>query len=91
MRSTFLRVGSSKVEKKSSSSGPTAPELALIVPPSGNSVSERPRTSSTYFSPSAERGRILIVESAGIGDAPLSSDSVSCAPRPSGAGAIFVT
>ena len=82
MRSTLSRVGSSKIEKKSSSSGPTASALALIVAPSASSRDERPRTSSTYFSPSAERGRILIVESSGTGVADVSSCSVSCAPSP---------
>ena len=48
--------------------------------PSAQLAAESPRTSSTYFRPSAERGRMRIVESAGIGEAALSSFSVSSAP-----------
>ena len=49
--------------------------------PSASSVRDVPRTSSTYFSPSAERGRMRIVESSGSGVADESSLSVSWAPR----------
>ena len=38
-----------------------------IVPPSGKPCSESPRVISMYFSPSADRGRTMIVESTGSG------------------------
>ena len=39
-----------------------------------------PRVSSTYLTPSAERGRIRIVESLGTSPCALSSSSVTSAP-----------
>ena len=77
-----MRVRSSKIEKKSSSSGPTGLALVAITSPSCSAVPESPRSRSTYFSPSAERGRMRIVVSSGIGVAARSSFSVSwAAPR----------
>ena len=88
----FARVGSSKIEKKSSSSGPTAPARVAIVAPSASASRDVPRCSSTYFSPSAERGRMRTVESRGSGVADVSSRSVSCAPRGRpGIGSILAT
>ena len=53
---------------------------AAASPPSASVRSERPRSSSTYFRPSAERGRTVTCESAGTAPSLRSSFSVSCAP-----------
>ncbi len=91
MRSTFARVGASKIEKKSSSSGPTVFPLVAITSPSCSSLRDVPRSRSMYFRPSAERGLMRIVVSSGIGTADVSSFSVSWAPGPFCTGSILVT
>jgi hypothetical protein len=75
------RVGSENMLKKSSiSTGRVAAERASgIVAFSAKPRAERPVVISTYFSPSAERGRISSVESSGSGSTSGSSSSCSCA------------
>ena len=66
--------------KNSSSSTGTDAWLAGSVAPSAKTFFERPVSSSTYFSPSAERGRMTTFESTGTAPAFLSSFSVSLRP-----------
>jgi hypothetical protein len=64
------------------------------VAPSANFSSELPRWSSTYFRPSAERGRILISVSTGISPAAWSSfrrSSATVVPSGSAIGVIVST
>ena len=66
--------------KNSSISTGTDAWRAGSVAPSAKTFFERPVSSSTYFSPSAERGRMTAFESTGTAPAFLSSLSVSFAP-----------
>ena len=69
----FLLVLSSKVEKTSSSSSPSLALLSGSVSPAANVCLELPGVISTYFRPSADRGRTLIVVSRASGSTVLSS------------------
>jgi hypothetical protein len=88
------RVSSSNMFRNSSSSTGVLACASAIVSPSWKVSRERPRVTSTYLSPSAERGRTSSVESSGSGPASLSSVRVSTAitvPSSSVLGLIFVT
>ena len=74
------RVSSSNMFTNSSNStGAGVAEASGIVSPSSKPSSEVPRVSSTYFRPSAERGRISTVVSFGSGETARSSLSPSTA------------
>src|SRR5437899_2956892 len=55
---------------------------SCITPPSGNTLAERPRLMSMYLRPSAERGRIVAVESTGILPWVVFRFRTACAPAP---------
>ena len=77
---TRRRVGASNMLKTSSSSTGTCAWLAGIVAPPAKAFFDRPASSSTYFSPSADRGRMTMCESTGTGPILRSSLSVTFAP-----------
>jgi hypothetical protein len=69
-----VRVSGGKVDSTSSSSGALVVAFLIgIVSPSWNVLRARPGISSTYFRPSAERGRTDRVESTASGSIDLSS------------------
>ena len=77
---TASRVGSSKVLNTSSiSTGSGRAARSGISAPSTKVSSEVPRTIWTYLRPSAERARMMIVESSGSPSTDLSSFSESAA------------
>ena len=74
------RVGASNIPSTWSSSTGMRVWRCGSVAPSASVRRETPRSSSTYFRPSAERGRTVTCESAGTAPSLRSSFSVSCAP-----------
>ena len=89
----FTRVGSSKVEKRSSSSSGCEALASGSVPPASSSLLLSPGVSWMYFRPSAERGLTLTAVSFASGSTVLSSfSSTTARARPSiTVGVIFST